>query len=83
MSELRKLALAYAGLLALLALTVGSSFIPLGGFNASINMAIGLAKAAVIAIAFMHMARGEALVRLVVAAVAVWLLIMAGLTLIS
>ncbi len=83
MSGLRKLTLAYAGLLVLLALTVGSSFIHLGGFNASINMGIGLAKAAVIAVLFMHMTREEPLVPLVAVAVAVWLFIMAGLTLIS
>ncbi|WP_315926974.1 hypothetical protein [Mesorhizobium sp. SP-1A] len=83
MSEFRKLALAYVGLLVLLALTVGSSFIPLGGLNASVNMAVGMAKAAVIAVAFMHIVRAEALVHLVAIAVATWLLILAGLTLIS
>ncbi len=83
MSELRKIIFAYAGLLALLALTVGSSFVPLHGLNASVNMAVGAAKAVVIVLAFMHMGREEALVRLVAAAVGVWLLILTALTLIS
>ncbi|MFC3204943.1 cytochrome C oxidase subunit IV family protein [Aquamicrobium soli] len=83
MSELRKIAFAYAGLLALLALTVASSFLSLHGLNASVNMAIGAAKAALIALVFMHMGREEALVRLVAAAVAVWLIILTALTLIA
>jgi cytochrome c oxidase subunit 4 len=83
MSELRKIAFAYAGLLALLALTVASSFLSLHGLNASVNMAIGAAKAALIALVFMHMGREEALVRLVAAAVAVWLIILTALTLVA
>ena len=55
----------------------------LHGLNASVNMAIGAAKAALIALVFMHMGREEALVRLVAAAVAVWLIILTALTLIS
>jgi cytochrome c oxidase subunit 4 len=83
MSELRKIAFAYAGLLALLALTVASSFLSLHGLNASVNMAIGAAKAALIVLVFMHMGREEALVRLVAAAVAVWLIILTALTLVA
>lgn len=81
MSEIRKLVLAYAGLLVLLALTVGSSFIDLGGFNATLNLAIAAAKAAIIATVFMHLATSDTLPRLVVAAAGLWLLILFGLTL--
>lgn len=81
MSEIRKLVLAYAGLLMLLALTVGSSFIDLGGFNATLNLAIAAAKAAIIAMVFMHLATSDTLPRLVVAAAGLWLLILFGLTL--
>lgn len=81
MSELRKLTLAYIGLLVLLALTVGSSFLDLSGFNSAVNLAIAAAKAAVIAVLFMHLAGEGALPRLVMAAVGLWLAILFGLTL--
>jgi len=81
MSEIRKLTLAYLGLMALLALTVGSSFIDLGGFNPALNLAFAAAKAGIIAILFMHLARTEPLARLAVAAAGLWLAILFGLTL--
>jgi cytochrome c oxidase subunit 4 len=81
MSEIRKLALAFFGLMALLALTVGSSFIDLGGFNVALNLAIAAAKAGIIAILFMHLAETEPLSRLAVAAAGLWLAILFGLTL--
>jgi cytochrome c oxidase subunit 4 len=81
MSEIRKLALAYVALMALLALTVGSSFIDLGGFNAALNLAIAAAKAGIIAVLFMHLAETEPLPRLAVAAAGLWLAILFGLTL--
>lgn len=81
MTELGKLALAYLGLLLLLALTVASSLVDLDGFNTPINLAIAAAKAAVIALVFMHLVRAGALSRLAVAAVAIWLAILFGLTL--
>jgi cytochrome c oxidase subunit 4 len=83
MSELGKLSLAYIGLLVLLAITVGSSLIPLAGFNLAINMTIAAAKALIIAIVFMRVLRGEPLVHLVVATVGAWLVILWGLTLIG
>jgi cytochrome c oxidase subunit 4 len=81
MSEIRKLAVAYAALLLLLALTVGSSFIDLGGFNSGLNLAIAAAKAAIIAVLFMHLAAAGTLPRLAVAAAGLWLAILFGLTL--
>ncbi|ESW85170.1 MULTISPECIES: cytochrome C oxidase subunit IV family protein [unclassified Mesorhizobium] len=83
MSEFRKLTLAYIGLLALLALTVGSSFLALGGFNSALNLVIAAAKTAVIAILFMHLASDGVLPRLAVAAAGFWLMILFGLTLIG
>ncbi|TPK69583.1 caa(3)-type oxidase subunit IV [Mesorhizobium sp. B2-4-19] len=83
MTELRSLFFAYVGLLLLLALTVGSSFLDLGGFNSAINLAIAAAKTAVIALVFMHLAGKGLLPRLVVAAVGLWLAILFGLTLIG
>ncbi|TPM26573.1 cytochrome C oxidase subunit IV family protein [Mesorhizobium sp. B2-3-5] len=82
MGEIRKLSFAYAGLLTLLGLTVGSSFVDLGGFNSAINLAIAAAKTAVIALLFMHLT-SKGLPRLVVAAVGLWLVILFGLTLVG
>ncbi len=81
MSEIRKLAVAYVSLLLLLALTVGSSFFDLGGFNSGLNLAIAAAKAAIIATLFMHLATAGTLPRLAVAAAGLWLAILFGLTL--
>jgi cytochrome c oxidase subunit 4 len=83
MTELRKLALAYFGLLLLLTLTVGSSRIDLGGFNVAINLVIAAGKAAVIALLFMHLLTGSMLPRLAVAAAGLWLVILFGLTLVG
>jgi len=83
MNEIRRLALAYIGLLALLALTVASSFVDLGGFNAALNLAIAAAKAGVIAVLFMHLAETEPLPRLARAAAGLWLAILFGLTLVG
>ena len=81
MSDLRKLTFGYATLLILLAFTVGSSLLDLGGFNVALNLAIAAAKALLIAMLFMHLA--GVLPRLVVAATGLWLLIMFGLTIIG
>jgi cytochrome c oxidase subunit 4 len=81
MREIRSLALAYLALMALLALTVASSFADLGGFNAALNLAIAATKAGVIAIMFMHLGAAGPLPRLAVAAAGLWLAILFGLTL--
>ncbi|MBN9035547.1 MAG: oxidase [Rhizobiales bacterium] len=81
MNEVRRLAAAYVGLLALLALTVASAFVDLGGFNSAANLAIAAAKAALIAVLFMQLPRQGVLPRLVVVAVALWLAILFALTL--
>lgn len=81
MNELRKLTLGYLGLLALLALTVGSSFLDLGGLNSGLNLAIAATKAVIIAILFMQLMSEGVLPRLAVAATGLWLAILFGLTL--
>ncbi|MEI9421168.1 cytochrome C oxidase subunit IV family protein [Mesorhizobium sp. Cs1299R1N1] len=83
MSHIRKLIVAYLGLLALLALTVGSSFLDLGGLNSALNLAIAAAKAAIIATLFMHLTSEGILPRLAVAATGLWLAVLFGLTLIG
>jgi cytochrome c oxidase subunit IV len=83
MSEFRKLTFAYVVLLALLALTVGSSFFDLGGFNSALNLVIAAAKAAVIATLFMQLTGEGVLPSLAAAATGLWLAILFGLTLIG
>ncbi|MER8631000.1 oxidase [Mesorhizobium opportunistum] len=83
MSEFRKLTFVYLGLLALLGLTVGSSLVELGGLNSALNLVIAAAKAIVIAIFFMQLARQGVLPRLAVAATGLWLAILFGLTLVG
>ncbi|TPI28924.1 oxidase [Mesorhizobium sp. B3-2-1] len=83
MNHMRKLTFAYLGLLALLALTVGSSFLDLSGLNSALNLAIAAAKAAIIAILFMQLTSEGILPRLAVAATGLWLVVLFGLTLIG
>jgi len=75
-----RLARAYLLLLALLALTVASSFVPLGFGNTAINLAIAAAKAAIILVVFMKLSTNGPLVRLAMAATAFWLIILFGLS---
>ncbi|WP_137929661.1 cytochrome C oxidase subunit IV family protein [Mesorhizobium comanense] len=83
MSEVRKLTFAFPGLMILLALTVGSSFLDLGGLNSALNLAIAAGKAAIIAALFMHLGGAGLLPRLAVAATGLWLVILFGLTLLG
>jgi cytochrome c oxidase subunit 4 len=71
----------WAALMVLFALTLGSSFVPLHGFNAIVNVVIAIAKAALVAVIFMKLRTGTALVRLVALAGVAWLLILIGLSL--
>jgi cytochrome c oxidase subunit 4 len=63
----------WLALMALLALTAGSSFVPLGTFNVVVNFTIAAIKAALVLVFFMHVARGEAAVRIAAAAGLLWL----------
>ena len=72
----RRLVYAWLGLMLLLALTVGSSFIPLGVGNSVVNLAIAVAKATIVLAVFMELRRGEPLLHLAAAAVGFWLLIL-------
>jgi cytochrome c oxidase subunit 4 len=74
-----RLVLAWIALLVLLALTVGSSLIPLGHLNVAINFAIAVAKGAIVAIVFMELARSSSTVRLVAIVGILWLSILGGL----
>jgi len=64
MSRVLTYVLTWIALLVLLALTLGSAFIPLGPWNGVVNLAIAAAKALLIAVMFMHLRRSSALLRL-------------------
>jgi len=67
---LRRVGLAWALLLALLLTSLGSAYVPLGGFNPAIGLLIAAIKSAIVVVLFMRLGRGPALARLA-AAVAV------------
>ncbi len=52
----------WLALMALLAATFASAHVRLAGFNAALNLAIAAAKAVLVALFFMHLKRGPALV---------------------
>ena len=70
----------WAALLALLALTTGLAFLPLGRWNLPIALGIGATKALIVVIFFMELRRSSGLVRVFAAAGFLWLLILLGLT---
>jgi cytochrome c oxidase subunit IV len=76
---------AYVGnwiaLMVLFGLTLGSSFIPLHGFNTAMNVSIAVAKAALVALIFMRLKVSTPLVRLFAVAGVAWLMILIGLSL--
>jgi cytochrome c oxidase subunit 4 len=72
----RSLIWIYAALLALLAITIGSSFLHLGALNPAINIGVAFAKAALIFWVFMELREASGLVRLFAVAAACWLLIL-------
>ncbi len=75
--------LAWAALVALLALTAGSSLLPLGVFNLVSNFAIATAKAGIVVVVFMRVQRGGAAQWLAAAAGVVWLALLTSLALVD
>ena len=78
---LRAAMLTYLALLTLVAITVGSTFLPLGGGNSLVNLLAAVGKAALIGAMFMHLRRSRPLIMLSVAVLILWLCLMYGLTL--
>lgn len=70
-----------AALLTLLALTAGSALLRLGALNNILNLAISVAKAALVMGIFMHETEGRRLTRMVSALGFIWLAILIGLAL--
>jgi cytochrome c oxidase subunit 4 len=71
----------YLALMTLLAITVGSTFVPLGIGNSLINLVVAAAKAVLIGIMFMHLRRSGRLIVLCVGALVCGLLLLYGLSL--
>ena len=71
----------WAALMALLALTLASSYVRLAGFNTAANLGIAALKAALVAFFFMRLRSSGALVRLAAAIGLIWFLILLGLSL--
>lgn len=72
-------ALVWLALLALLALTVGTAFIPLGLGNGMINAGVAATKVALVMVFFMKLRSSSALTRLTAFAGMFWLILMFAL----
>ena len=74
------LALAWIGLVLLLALTLGMTYVPLGRGNIAVALAIGIAKAVIVLLVFMKLARSPPLTWIFAGAGLFWLALLFGLT---
>jgi cytochrome c oxidase subunit 4 len=72
--------LTWLALMILLALTFGSSYLPMGPWNTVANTSISCAKALLIAIFFMHLRNAGALLRIVAVIGLLWLALLFGLS---
>jgi len=70
----------WAALMALVLLTLGLAYLPLGRLNIPLALTIAAAKALLIAIMFMELRLAKTFIRLAAAAAFVWIAIMFGLT---
>lgn len=70
----------WLGLMILLALTLASSYIPMGPWNTAANMGISCAKALLIALYFMHLRQAGALLRIAAVVGLLWLALLFGLS---
>lgn len=75
----RGLAISWVGLILLVCLTLGLSYVPLGSANIAAALGIAALKAAIVVIVFMKLLHGPSLTWLFAAAGLFWLLIMFGL----
>ena len=77
----RPYVLTWIALLVLLAITCGSSFIPLGGFNLAVNLAVAVAKALLVIVVFMRLFKSSTMVVVVALIAALDLAFLVCLTL--
>jgi cytochrome c oxidase subunit IV len=76
----RTYVLAWAALMGLLLVTLGSAYVPLGPFNSALNLGIAAVKALLVAWFFMHLRDASAVARLVAVVALVMLGLLAGLS---
>lgn len=76
---LRPYVLTWLALLVLLALSAGSSLLPLGVFNLVGNFGIAVAKAGLVLLVFMRFGRGAPMIGIIAAAAVLLLAVMVGL----
>jgi cytochrome c oxidase subunit 4 len=70
----------WLALLVLLAISAGSAYVPLGPFNATLNLAIAAVMIVLLATWLMNLRWSSALVRLIAASGLLWLVFMFVLT---
>jgi cytochrome c oxidase subunit 4 len=70
----------WIALLALLAITVATAYVPLGAFNTILNMGIAVAKIALIVLFFMKILTSRPLIQLACMVGLFWLILMFVLT---
>jgi cytochrome c oxidase subunit 4 len=80
-ATIRTSVIVFAALLALLFLTVGAAYLPLGPLHFPLAMLIAAAKAVLIVLFFMHALHSDRLTVVICAAAILWLGIMMALTL--
>jgi cytochrome c oxidase subunit IV len=73
-------AIAWLGLLALFAVSLGSAYVPLGAGNVTVNLLIAAAMIAVLATFLMDLQRANSLIRVVAVAGLFWIVLMFALT---
>jgi cytochrome c oxidase subunit 4 len=72
--------LTWIALMGLLALTLASSYFPMGKWNTALNIGISCAKMLLIATFFMHLRQAGALVRITALVGLLWLSLLLGLS---
>lgn len=70
----------WLALLMLLAITCGSSYIPMGRLNVAVNLAVAATKALLVVLVFMRVRTERPLIRAVALVGVIWLAILAGLS---
>jgi len=78
--ELRRCLKTWLALLLLLALTAGSAWVHLGGWNSALNLLIGALKAGLVAVIYMELAQRDGVIRIAACAGLVMLFILLGLS---
>jgi cytochrome c oxidase subunit 4 len=73
-------ALVWGGLIVLLAISIASAYLPLGRFNAALNLFIALAMVGLLVTFLMDLRRSSTLIHLLAAAGLLWTIFLFALT---